>query len=107
MAAPKLATIENLKVPPHSIEGEQAVLGGLLLSAQAWDRVADIISESDFYREDHRLIFRAIHELSDHYGGGYGVIHLWTIICLALGIPGENEREYLRPDLKDVAVYGA
>ena len=48
-----------------------------------------------------------IHELSDHYGGGYGVIHLWTIICLALGILGENEREYLGPDLKDVAVYGA
>ncbi len=48
-----------------------------------------------------------IHELSDHYGGGYGVIHLWTIICLAPGILGENEREYLRPDLKDVAVCGA
>ncbi len=48
-----------------------------------------------------------IHELSDHYGGGYHVIHLWTIICLALGILGENEREYLGPDLKNVAVYGA
>ena len=46
-----------------------------------------------------------IHELSEHYGGGYGVVHLWTIICLALGILGENEREYLKEDLKEVAVY--
>jgi len=65
MPAPKLATVENLKVPPHSIEGEQAVLGGLLLSPRAFDQVADIITEPDFYREDHRLIFRAIHELND------------------------------------------
>ncbi|MEJ2256134.1 MAG: replicative DNA helicase [Woeseiaceae bacterium] len=65
MPAPKLATVENLKVPPHSIEAEQAVLGGLLLSSRAWEQVADIISETDFYREDHRLLFRAIHELSD------------------------------------------
>ena len=66
MAAPKLATVENLKVPPHSIEGEQAVLGGLLLSARAWDQVADVITEEDFYREDHRLIFRAVQELSNN-----------------------------------------
>ena len=65
MPAPKLATVENLKVPPHSIEAEQAVLGGLLLSARAWDQVADVITEDDFYREDHRLVFRAIHELND------------------------------------------
>ncbi|MCH7506306.1 MAG: replicative DNA helicase [Proteobacteria bacterium] len=65
MSAPKLASIENLKVPPHSIEGEQAVLGGLLLSPLAWDLVADVVTEVDFYREDHRLIFRAIHELND------------------------------------------
>ncbi len=65
MPTPKLATVENLKVPPHSIEAEQAVLGGLLLSSRAWDDVADIITEADFYREDHRQIFRAIHELSD------------------------------------------
>jgi replicative DNA helicase len=64
MPAPKLATVENIKVPPHSIEGEQAVLGGLLLSSHAFDQVADIVTEPDFYREDHRLIFRAIHELS-------------------------------------------
>ena len=65
MPTPKLATVENLKVPPHSIEGEQAVLGGLLLSPNAFDQVADVVTEGDFYREDHRLIYRAIHELSD------------------------------------------
>jgi replicative DNA helicase len=65
MASPKLASVENLKVPPHSIEGEQAVLGGLLLSARAWDEVADIVTENDFYREDHRLIFRAITSLNE------------------------------------------
>jgi replicative DNA helicase len=65
MPAPKLATVENLKVPPHSIEAEQAVLGGLLLSSRAWEQVADLITEKDFYREDHRLLFRAIHDLSD------------------------------------------
>ena len=65
MPAPKLATVENQKVPPHSIEAEQAVLGGLLLASRAWEQVADIISETDFYREDHRLLFRAIYELSD------------------------------------------
>ena len=65
MPAPELATVENLKVPPHSLEAEQAVLGGLLLSPRAWDTVADIITETDFYREDHRLIFRAIAQLSN------------------------------------------
>ena len=48
-----------------------------------------------------------IHELSEHHGGGYGVVHLGTIICLAPGVLGENEREYLHDDLKEVAVYGA
>ena len=57
-------SIETLRVPPHSIEAEQAVLGGLMLAADAWERVADRISEDDFYRRDHRLIFRAINELT-------------------------------------------
>jgi len=65
MAAPKLASVENLKVPPHSIEAEQAVLGGLLLSSRAWEQIADLLNEGDFYREDHRLIFRSIHDLNE------------------------------------------
>ena len=58
------ATIEALRVPPHSIEAEQAVLGGLMLAPDSWDRVADRLVEDDFYRRDHRLIFRAIGDLS-------------------------------------------
>jgi len=54
-----------LRVPPHSIEAEQAVLGGLLLDNEAWDRIADRIEEGDFYRADHRRIFAAVRELSD------------------------------------------
>lgn len=65
MATPKLSVIEGAKVPPHSLEAEQSVLGGLMLSSKAWDQVADKISEEDFYREDHRLVFRAIHDLHE------------------------------------------
>lgn len=43
-----------------------------------------------------------IHELNEHYGGEFYVIHLWTLIALSLGILGENEREYLGPDLKEI-----
>lgn len=54
-----------LKLPPHSIEAEQAVLGGLMIENSAWDRVGDVITEDDFYRRDHKLIFRAIARLSE------------------------------------------
>ncbi|MBC6960986.1 MAG: replicative DNA helicase [Lautropia sp.] len=55
--------IAALRVPPHSIEAEQAVLGGLLLDNTAFDRVADVVREEDFYRHDHRLIWRQISRL--------------------------------------------
>lgn len=55
--------LDSLKVPPHSIEAEQSVLGGLLLDNAAWDRIADFLSEADFYRFDHRLIFQNIARL--------------------------------------------
>ncbi|HZR34963.1 MAG TPA: DnaB-like helicase N-terminal domain-containing protein, partial [Nevskia sp.] len=51
------------KHPPHSIEAEQSVLGGLLLNNRAWYDLADQVSEEDFYTQDHRVIFRAIGEL--------------------------------------------
>jgi len=53
-----------LRVPPHSVEAEQAVLGGLLLDNSTWDSVADRLRADDFYRRDHQLIFEAIAELS-------------------------------------------
>jgi replicative DNA helicase len=55
--------VELIKLPPHSVEAEQSVLGGLLLDNSAWDKVADLIAESDFYRGDHRLIYRHISKL--------------------------------------------
>jgi replicative DNA helicase len=61
----KKADMENLKVPPHSLEAEQAVLGGLMLDNAAWDHIADRICEDDFYLYDHRIIYQAIGELAD------------------------------------------
>ena len=55
--------IAHLRVPPHSIEAEQSVLGGLLLDNAAFDKIADIISEGDFYRDEHKRIFRQISKL--------------------------------------------
>ncbi len=55
--------VELIKLPPHSVEAEQSVLGGLLLDNAAWDKIADMIGESDFYRADHRLIYRHISKL--------------------------------------------
>ena len=62
---PRDRQVAQLRVPPHSIEAESSVLGGLLLDNQAWDRVADLLSASDFYRYEHRLIFQAVHNLID------------------------------------------
>ena len=52
--------VAQLRVPPHSIEAESSVLGGLLLDNGAWDRVGDLLGEGDFYRYEHRLIYTAI-----------------------------------------------
>ena len=57
-------TYESLKIPPHSIEAEQSVLGGLMLDNEAWMVVGDKLVEDDFYRQDHRLIFRAISQMA-------------------------------------------
>jgi replicative DNA helicase len=53
-----------VRTPPHSIEAEQAVLGGLLLDSQSWDDVADVLRSEDFYRPDHRLVFEAIGQVA-------------------------------------------
>ncbi|MBI4985305.1 MAG: replicative DNA helicase, partial [Rhodocyclales bacterium] len=55
--------VAALKLPPHSIEAEQSLIGGLLLDNTAWDRIADMVNESDFYRDDHRRIFSHIRKL--------------------------------------------
>ncbi|MDC9729451.1 MAG: replicative DNA helicase [Methyloprofundus sp.] len=57
--------VESLKIPPHSIQAEQSVLGGLMLDNERWDTVADKVVDSDFYRKDHRVIFQAIADLAE------------------------------------------
>lgn len=56
---------DDLRLPPHSIEAEQSVLGGLLRDNNAWDRINGHVSAADFYRYDHRIIFQAIISLID------------------------------------------
>ena len=72
MAQPKPLRTETsdpqllaLKVPPHSVEAEQSLLGGLLLDNQAFDKIADLVNADDFYRDDHRRLFRHIAKLVD------------------------------------------
>jgi replicative DNA helicase len=62
---PAAAHTDNLRVPPHSVEAEQAVIGGLLLDNRAWEQIADRVAEGDFYRNDHRIIFNAIRNLEE------------------------------------------
>lgn len=54
-----------VKIPPHSIEAEQSVLGGLMLDNRAWDQIADRLREEDFYRHDHQLIYRVMSRLTE------------------------------------------
>lgn len=57
---------QRLKVPPNSVEAEQSLIGGLMLNKAAWDKVADVVTANDFYRNDHQLIFSAIADLVEH-----------------------------------------
>ncbi|MED5619198.1 replicative DNA helicase [Ideonella sp. BN130291] len=59
-SAPRDDEVARLRVPPHSIEAEQSVLGGLLLDNGAWDRAGDLLQDTDFYRFEHRVIYAAI-----------------------------------------------
>lgn len=60
---PKKDDVEQLKIPPHSIEAEQSVLGSMMIAPDSWDKVAEIVVESDFYNRSHRTIFSAIIKL--------------------------------------------
>ncbi len=66
---------EALKVPPHSLEAEQSVLGGLMLDNEAWDRAGELVTAEDFYRRDHRLIFAAVRMLAEE-GNPFDVVTL-------------------------------
>jgi replicative DNA helicase len=63
-SAPKSdKNVEKLKVPPHSIEAEQSVLGSMLIDPDSWDKVAELVTDTDFYNRSHQIIFRAITRL--------------------------------------------
>lgn len=85
-AAYEDAETSALKVPPHSIGGEQAVLGGLMLDNNAWDQVADCIGDQDFYRHDHRLIFNAVRALSE-------ISQPFDVVTLSEWLEKNNELE--------------
>ncbi|MBP7452956.1 MAG: AAA family ATPase, partial [Ottowia sp.] len=61
--APPDRQIAQLRIPPHSIEAESSVLGGLLLDNSAWDRMGDVVNPTDFYRYEHRLVFEVVQKL--------------------------------------------
>ncbi len=58
-------TVDPLKRPPHSLEAEQAIIGGLMLDNQAWDKLGDKLCEADFYRTEHKVLFRMILNLAN------------------------------------------
>lgn len=60
---PSDPVLAQMRIPPHSVEAEQSVLGGLLLDNAAFDKIADRISEGDFYRDEHRRIFRQVQRM--------------------------------------------
>ena len=62
--APESPPVDQLRVPPHNVQAEQSLLGGLMLDNQTWDRIADKVGERDFYRREHRLIFAALATLA-------------------------------------------
>ncbi len=62
-AGSKDRQVAQLRIPPHSIEAESSVLGGLLLDNSAWDRIGDMLHEGDFYRYEHRQIFTSLQAL--------------------------------------------
>ncbi|USQ14736.1 replicative DNA helicase [Legionella lytica] len=57
-------TVDPLRRPPHSVEAEQSIIGGLMLDNQVWDKISTKLCETDFYRTEHRILFRAISGLS-------------------------------------------
>ena len=62
---PSIASVRpSVKAPPHSVEAEQSVLGGLMLNNDAWFNVAEVVSAHDFYRPAHQIIFEAMNDLA-------------------------------------------
>ncbi|MBT3625104.1 MAG: replicative DNA helicase [Gammaproteobacteria bacterium] len=78
--------LSPLKVPPHSIEAERSVLGGLMLDENAWDNISDSLVAEDFYRSDHRIIYRVMADLVEKS-------HPLDIITISEALEGIGELE--------------
>ena len=85
----------GLRLPPHSVEAEQSVLGGLMLDPAAWDQIADRVSSEDFYRHDHRLIFAAAAALIER-----------NQPCDAVTLAGHLEAQALLEEIGGLAYLG-
>lgn len=110
---------EGLRVPPHSNDAEQSVLGGLMLNNAAWDRVVDKVSDNEFYRKDHRLIFAAIRDLCndgkpadavtvseflEHAGTLDSAGGMETIVRIAQDVPGSANIEAYADIVRERAI---
>jgi len=93
--------VESLKVPPHSIQAEQSVLGGLMIDNQTWDSVADKVIADDFYRKDHRLIFSSIEQLAEKQDP-FDVITLSEVLAATDELQAAGGTPYLAKLAKDV-----
>ncbi|MEO2182807.1 MAG: DnaB-like helicase C-terminal domain-containing protein, partial [bacterium] len=78
--------LSPLKVPPHSIEAERSVLGGLMLDDNAWDNISGSLAAEDFYRSDHRIIYRVMADLVEKN-------HPLDIITISEALEGIGELE--------------
>ncbi|MGH8510827.1 MAG: DnaB-like helicase N-terminal domain-containing protein, partial [Gammaproteobacteria bacterium] len=107
---PRGAVREGPKVPPHSVEAEQSVLGGLLLDNEGWSQVVERLTEHDFYRLEHRLIFRAIERLAAE-SKPYDVITLSEWLASAAELEKAGGLAYLvalvenTPSAANIAAY--
>src|SRR5690625_7282432 len=94
MAEAQVSTLSTIKTPPNSNEAEQSLLGALMLKAEAWDQVADQVDESDFYRENHRLIYRAISDLASE-GEPFDAITVYAWFALHVLLVRVDSGAYL------------
>lgn len=90
--APSDQKMDAIKVPPHSLEAEQSVLGGLLLDNNAWDKIADRVSEIDFYRHEHRLVFTTIFDLAARQTP-------FDVLTIAESLKAKNQLEEIGGDI--------
>lgn len=106
-----LNDMEVMQAPPHAIEAEQSVLGGLLLDNRAWERLDGILAEDDFYRHDHRVIYRHIASMLDR-GHPSDVVTLYEALTVAGladeagGLPYLNALAHNTPSAANIRRYG-